>query len=522
MKYLKQYEAFQSNTISKVLNYVKSNIDKKNYNKFIEALQKLMANSNIPIDKLTDDHIQYMNAKKALDIKNMDFSNNENIWAIKYWFSLKDGYMGYTGTGRRLNDIEDSQFFDEEELSYIRENISKTGLLKKVVSLDDIKTGDIILAYFNSNISKDVLALGTVYIDNNGRYFAIQNVSSGTTARSDEWKSYTQFGDKCWQLNSNMNRGDTKRLHLFTPSDKELQYSDDMGDDYSLWNLPIDSSLNLRDWSDIWYIRSDINNKKSLNDADFAVVLYYDSIIKTNFEPVSDIRYKRKEARKDATRLMNDKTIRNQNIERYFKKLADNLNMTEEGEFYDLNRLIKKHLASQYTMITLLRGNLDINSIDEYIGWIYSAIEDSKNGDKPGVKYYINAIKSYYLTKSIEHKELMDSYRGNEDYIKNEELKKTFNEVLKIGTRISDYFSNIKLDDIDDLFVAFSKLKSVSDVINSDRVNLSSQIRRITVNFKSRYDIGVVSSNSNYDELSKDSDISKLKIINKYLDSILI
>ena len=215
---------------------------------------------------------------------------------------------------------------------------------------------------------------------------------------------------------------------------------------------------------------------------------------------------------------MDDKSIRSQNIERYFKKIADKLNLSEDCDFYDLQKLISRHLASQYTMISLITDKLNIYLIDDYISWLYSAIE-YKN-DKEDVIYYIDKIKNYYLIKSIDRQKLLSEYNGNENLIKNENLRKTFDEILKIGDRISNYFNSLKIDDIDDLFIAYSKLKGISDIFSSDRTSLSAPTKRIINNFHYKQSVEAV-GNSEYHESQQNSDMTSIRIINKYLDSIL-
>ena len=66
MKYLKFYESFKSKGISNTLKFLKEKVGKKSSDYFLEYLKQFMTVVDFPIDKISDNDIKYMSAKKAL------------------------------------------------------------------------------------------------------------------------------------------------------------------------------------------------------------------------------------------------------------------------------------------------------------------------------------------------------------------------------------------------------------------------------------------------------------------------
>ena len=149
-----------------------------------------MQNSDYPLNKLTDDFIQYLPFKKAILLKNdKDVSNRKGIWVIKYWFSVENGYLGYTATGNKTYTFREPKTihnspnrkdppFTNRELDYIKKNITETGIICRVTDYSKLKTGQVVIGIFGGDI-----AIATVYVDNRDRVYAIQNVASGSYHR---------------------------------------------------------------------------------------------------------------------------------------------------------------------------------------------------------------------------------------------------------------------------------------------------------------------------------------------------
>ena len=57
MKYIKLYEAFESDKLSKTIGFIKEKEDRK---RFLEDIKKVCNQIDYPYSKLTDDNFQYL------------------------------------------------------------------------------------------------------------------------------------------------------------------------------------------------------------------------------------------------------------------------------------------------------------------------------------------------------------------------------------------------------------------------------------------------------------------------------
>ena len=108
MKYLKLFEAFESDAISKMMNFLKTKIGKDSQRTFLNRLIRIKDTLDIPIDKITDNDVKYLNRKKALEFRNQsNVDNPRGVYCLKFWFSIDEGYLGFTGTGNLFVDFEE-------------------------------------------------------------------------------------------------------------------------------------------------------------------------------------------------------------------------------------------------------------------------------------------------------------------------------------------------------------------------------------------------------------------------------
>ena len=160
MKYLKLYEAFESETISKVFRYLSKKVNKNAVSRFRTKLLEMQEELNFPIDKIKDSNILYLNRNQALKVKNKESVNNiKDLYCLKFWFSLEDGFLGFTGTGnyeteyvenRRRRSINDE--FSKQDLEYIKNELGiKTGILEPLKDYNDLKHGKLVIGIWSSD-----------------------------------------------------------------------------------------------------------------------------------------------------------------------------------------------------------------------------------------------------------------------------------------------------------------------------------------------------------------------------------
>jgi hypothetical protein len=108
------------------------------------------------------------------------------------------------------------------------------------------------------------------------------------------------------------------------------------------FNLPL-YRYEIVDWSS----GSSIDSPEVLDKADFAVVFYIDNMLDPDksefYEKPSDIKIKRTDDRKGATKLLSDNQIKNINIDRYMSKLVSKMGIKEDiSELKNLQKIVSR------------------------------------------------------------------------------------------------------------------------------------------------------------------------------------
>lgn len=302
MKKLILFEAFQSNILSKINKFLTNKFGDNLSREFIKKMRDDL--DNLPIDKLTDNDIQYLNKSRGLSIKGEEPNNPLQVSHIKYWFSLKDGYLLTTGTNGKNNFFE-TNGFSKKQLKYIEENITKTGNLLPVDDYNELKTGDKVIGLFHSNVQYDYqIAISTIYIYHE-RIYAINSKSGGSQPPGSEWM---KFGNRSWFIGDVGDRNganDHHHLSFYEESDTIVSYR--LSDDNHFFNIPYRMSK-LISWKS-----TEINLLKL---ADFCIVINVNNFFE-NITTISKTKEDRENRKEGATKLLTDDQIKDININRY-------------------------------------------------------------------------------------------------------------------------------------------------------------------------------------------------------------
>jgi hypothetical protein len=539
MKYLTLYEAFKSKGISNTIKFIKEKIGKLSAENFINSLKDFMERVDYPIDNLSDDDIKYLSAKKALLLKNEDkVTNEKGIWVIKYWFSLEQGFLGFSATGNQISSVNDTSNsyreprpFSQSDLERIKERVTTIGEIWPVTDYSKLKTGDTVIGKFDNQIG-----LAKIFVDerDNMRTYAIQNVASGSNISGDtSWRQWTQYGNLTWWIYTPGDEigNDHNNLHYYKSSDEELHYikppiesdeKDVKEQDPLEYNLPLTNRFSFSRWG-----RGSSISKNDIELADFALVLYYDDLINPekdaeDFEPVTDTKRLRRRQKEGATKFLSDDEIKTLNIEKYIQKLSVSLNITET-EFFNLEKIVSKHLAGEFSFISIYMQRPDWTDISDFTERLYYIVDSESESDK---SYYLDSTKNLYQSRTKYFYEQLLKYQKSKSIInkyKNPLLVKTFNEIYRIGKMLNDYFTKIELNSIDDLYLVRFKIRSVYEFIRLSRNQLSYGIREIisasrnpdSSSFTSYLDS--YGDTPYYGESDHKSDMEKLKSIETFI-----
>ncbi len=252
MRYIKLFEAFQSDALSNVVKFLKKKVGKNESNRFLNSLISLKNRFDIKLDEISNDDVEYLNSKKALLVnKDEKFDNRVGIYCLKFWFSIEYGFIGYTGVGNFKYKDSNDELINESDIEYIKNDMDiKTGILKKA-EFSKLKDGDEILFYAdnyredNSNWVK-----ATILIDN-GVIYAIHNNPnvSGGYPEAD----FSNLSEYLWILGSINNQGDEYiLLYSYTPNNNDLVVNDIVNNKEEStfeFNLPFSNGNELRNWS---------------------------------------------------------------------------------------------------------------------------------------------------------------------------------------------------------------------------------------------------------------------------------
>lgn len=461
MKYLKIYEAFQSEVISSVIKHVKKKIGNNNINGFISSLKAIKDIYKIPIDKIQSEDIKYLSTRKGLEIKpdeNTVYNNHQRVDKIKFWFSIEKGYVTTTGIGdyRKSNRAG----LSEEEINYVKNDLNlKTGSLYQINDYTKLRTGDYILLFLGTRRLSN-LTLARVFIED-GSIYAIQNSKRGSEPYGGNWQ---QFGPNSWAIGttSGNRNSDHKLLHLYKNNDLPLGEESKENDELF---IKTDGTLNTTSMID-------------LNDTDFVIVLDINNIFKKGFENISNIKDRRRDYREGATKLMSDDKIKSLNLERYLMGIIKKMGIGEKTYYKDINNLqkiVKLVTCDDYTFYAIYNNSPSMENIIEMSKSLYTLIENKDN------YYYTKVVDSYknlkrlnndYKSKYIESMQIMDSADVKE-------LKELFIIINRISNLIASKIKSSNIKTINDLNIMYHKIRYVRTLFTDFSLKFSQPVKNL-------------------------------------------
>lgn len=507
LKYLMIYEAFQSDAISKILKHIGSKIKSSGSRKFLDVLKEIVMNVyGFQIDKISDSDVKYMSAKQAKKITTQgEISNPYGIYALKFWFSVDDGYLGFTGVGdEKMKSSAES--FNEDELNHIKDSLDiKTGKLIPVLDYRGFKTGDKVLGYYSDYQRKQYLALGTIWREGD-QLWVIQDVNDGGSPNDSSW---TRYGRSTWNIGEvNYPADDHSKLHSYIESEDELTIvQSETGD------LLVNSSGELTKRNNSYSGKySDVER------ADFAIVLYIDGLLKDD-GTIYDVRKLRDESRKGATALMTPEEIKTTNFQKYMDKIINLYGITlelKEEDLKNLQNLIKSILCDKNIFFSLYLDQPSLDRIETIMTRIESII---KSDDK---EYNFARLRDTFRSYREDAVNSNKKYNGSKERVKkhaNENVMNTFNRLYELSSKINDYLSKQKINNIDDIEILHYKLEFIRKIIKSSRHSFTTGFENALCNFHyndSDVERGVVTCNDRNEDMS--INLRKIENIEKFLE----
>ena len=480
MKYLKLYEAFESNILSKTLKY----LSKGSKDSFLKEVKQICDEMDFPYSKLSDEYFEYLPFNNAL--KKVDGTNK----IYKFWLNSDGDLINTTLTD---GEILKQKYTSGDSIGEDNDYVGVGKIYTRYGELDELEDRSKIIILFRGD-SKPTLA---TLLEDDGEYFAIHNNRGfdGGTPDDHDFDEWSEYGEFSWSLRGT----DFTKIQLAAHKDSVVDGTKEGEIDYYLYNKKYKKDGNP------WTTGS---SKKYLDGSEFAILFNTSKI--SNFEPKSKIQSTRKEIKSGAQALRDPEDIGKSNLERRLMVIAK-----KEFNINTFNELFNKILFDKY----ILFFNLDdtIKSINQIIKlW-----EDPSESDQND---YMNALQKWHNTLNngtTPNKSEVNKFFGDtvtkiggdrekgakltlqhygkitEDEINTKVTNTIFNTIKRLYNLRTDLLSkeatkmpNCKLlsnklqelgqliinkvkpstfEDIDDIVIAQEKLNSISRILLSDR-----------------------------------------------------
>ena len=565
MRYLKLYEAFSSNTLSKLYKHLKKkNASNKSLNKFKEDMEVIVKSFDIPMDKISDEDVSYVSRRKALPLKS-EAKNDSGIWAIKFWFDKDGEYIGTSGTGNAkfaTSNVPSSGSFHSKPYSKaqwdkIKKSMTygfpKNGYLIPVLNdeYNQLKTGDEVIAclcepdeydeYPESRVDK--LICGKIFLDENGQVYFIHDDENadGSSPNNDPAEEYDgiEWGSYSWSIATGNGAvgSDHFNLHKVIKSDTPISYYSEKNDNEEVGKNPFEFNLSLEEVEDNKLVLSNwtgnIDEKNKIEkDADFAVILYVDGILSRGLKSKSTTSGEREEAKKGTLALMSDEDFKSANIEKYLNQAISKIGVTpESAELKSLERVVATIMCSgigeSYALLSMM--DREFRSIDNFAYQIKRLISGFSVGHSSEMVrlIYDHFLNEYKILKrrssnSYKYKKAtMDMLKGKE------ELSPLYDSIMRISAKISKGIASKEITRGEDLKKIFFKLDSIDSAMRDDEFRISSELRDFVDSMKyGTTDKSTVERKINtmiedyYMKNTLDMDLKSLREIESYVEDI--
>ena len=434
MKYLKLFEAFESNILSKTLSYL-SDDSKKD---FMNKISKFCIKIDFPKSKLTDDYFQYLPYNTALKMfissedkledckaKSEEVFGEKGIkddictagklkrtWGkssrnvdcpkclgtgkikvgnsdapkgyelIKFWINAKKDIVNTTITDGKASKSYDKDGYVGYGDVYLGENANtrRTGDLSQIPHLSKV-----IIKWWPT----DEPYLATIFREGRDNYVIHDNGGKNGGTPDDNWRKYGKYG---WDLGGY----DFHTIQMAKPIEKgELNYY--------LYNKLTDSELKSTNRP---------SSQNSLGDSQFAIVFDTGKLKKSEYTKRTEIIKGRSELRKGLVGgrlgLSND-AIKKQNLDKYIKALATKDIKGDVSDLQSLDNYIFRILGGKNVIFKMLKGETgDVVKVIEGFFKMLKVNEEYGYNDWDDTSSRSDKIKEWYrdeLVKFINSRE---------------------------------------------------------------------------------------------------------------------
>lgn len=499
MKYLKLFEAFESEKLTKTLGFVNT----KSREDLLKQLRKLCEIIDFPFSKLSDDYFEYLPFKKAL--MKADMTGDEaceatsekefpdypvkgakceggkikRMWGtrvrevvcpvcsgtgvkpktsrlklIKFWFD-KDGNMVTTTAVDGL--------VRERKSGEYPKNMSSFEFDSRPLSLDEIKNleQDTPVYLIASVDGTEKQGVGYLVKERANRAYIIQDFADGSHPNYIGYYDWRKKGYYSWQIGNENDYISIRKLKRKTKEEEELDpYTWNVGYQHTRYDRGIDLRANV---------------EENIKPANFAIVFDFGKLDKAAFTTKSELRDEREQTRSGALALEKDEDIRKQNIKRYMDKLAQSMDIV--SDVTNATLFVKRYSGFGNVLFRLLSASRYTNNYDEIIQHYYNVMNETDESMKQyRIKQLNDKMKSLFTTSSSANITITNNLKALKEELKDEgrdELYQLIINLENLSQIIYDRLSQQPVETIEDLEVIRQKLSSIRSVLTNSRYGLS-------------------------------------------------
>ena len=531
LKYLKLFEAFESERLSKTLKFINQS-SKKN---FMESLVRISKKFDFPISKFNDQMFEYLPFKSALK-KNVpppkeaerEVCNRESDWIpgefcqggrvkrtwgdhtrmtecpgcggsgfkplkkvtpdvslVKFWFNKDGNQVAVTGCDGVIRE-QNTKKLQYDLLSGLYEfskNINDYNQIREI-DLDGVKrlpSGTIVLFSGDGsglNRSENRQAAVSMVLNVNGMVFMLQDRFEGstpddynTTRGCGDWREYAEYS---WVVST---PGDFAFAYLLEPKNKKEETPK-----VEIKEFPKEVAYDWNNFIDLRYMQmSNFRDmEERLKDAHFAIVLDMNKLKETEFQKLS-LTQSERELRK-AGAFINPENVKSANIKRYFDILIKRFDANKG--LSELTKVIPRAFGYGNILTFILRG-FNTRTFDELIDNLYYFMQNPNDVRQRQIissldRLYISSRdKCSNINRTIDEVwKLLD--RGRGDKVLDEKAKKYFETYEEISDILFKKVSSEKIETLTDIETLLSKFRSLKQFVESTRLgSVRYQVRYI-------------------------------------------
>lgn len=513
MRYIKLFEAFKSNKLSKTLKFVDTN-SRRN---FLDYLKGIGSSIDFPISEYSDDLFEYLPFQKALK-KNVEIEDPKKIpcpyesewipgefctdgkvkrtWGshirtiecprcggkgylepkiktevglLKFWFDKDGNFIRLTGTDGKNRSITSKWDIPTSQLSKSIDDyevIDEIGWRK----VKELKTGSVVEIQFYPSSEPVIAYVVQIPQWGNKRAYVFQDQRSGDSPNRSLSQDGYSFGRYSWVIgNSNDMYGKAK---LLKPKGIEKVTVDNYG---------INSKVDFGYYGISLPPNSSVTNL-DLKDAHFAIILDLKKLKQKEFKKKSIMQSDREEQKKGVLAFQSNEEIRKENFDRYLDKLIDTYDL--DAGVKNIKRIIQIGLSNKPLYFITTDKNFYL--IESMITNLYNIITVDEDYRKDSLKRDINYnIKRIYketegakkiINASIDKLNKRFAEENKDDVNELTKMRKEmFDKWESINNKLFEKIKNFNTDSIAETEISWGKILTIRRFLqtNSDFLGLT-------------------------------------------------